>query len=268
MISSPTAKSVTTLFRYNSLQRKLPLMALHWFKNVERISNHEIHLRFDAAAVERHLSSKKPLDDPDTRGVIVANSKWNMVWASYYVAVIRRYNLFYPVLRYGAENVVSTNKAFLDSINEPVFNMPDLDVIDRAGSDGFDMVVADIVGNSYTDGIWSGLVDGLQMFTSMRQSYLEHGSAATAARAIALAEIAWANEAFPWRDVTDMSTFEFLWNMRCQTPLFASLLKGANLVGAELPELSSKEIISRVAKNPGKPIEDVVMGKSFLRGLT
>jgi len=131
---------------------------------------------------------------------------------------------------------------------------------------GFDLISGDLVANSYVDAIWGELVGGLESLTRFRTNYIQatktpgyvDEETATIAKAIALSEISWTNAVFPIRDVSDMWFFEYLWRIRFGTGMMSGFIKAANIAGADLPLLSSREIIKRVQWNPGTPIEDLI----------
>jgi len=191
------------------------------------------------------------------------NSKWNFVWGKYCIALLE--TQFYPAIKYGFENVVRYNKSFLDELGESAPSYP-IQLIKQSGSMGEDLIVGDLVANSYVDGFWGELVDGLESLTQFRANYVQatknpafiDRDTALLAKSIALAEIAWSNEFFPFRDVSDMVTFEGMWRGRFFTGMLDNFIRASNLVGAGLPELSSMEVIRRVREKPDDPIEDVI----------
>lgn len=247
--------------RRRSLMVQLPVMAVHWFQDIERISKGLITLKFNPDAVIQALRTSEPT--PESQKIILMNSKWNIVWAKYCLAILE--TQFYPIIKYGFSNVLRFNSSFLDEFgeSEPPYSEQ---LIERSGNMGADLIVGDLVANSYVDGFWGDLVDGLGSLTSFRTNYVQatkdpgfiDDDTALLAKSIALAEIAWSNEFFPIRDVSDMITFEGMWRVRFLTGMMDNFIRAANLVGAGLPKLSSREIIRMVGKNPGDPIEEVI----------
>lgn len=240
----------------------LPIMAVRWFQDVERISGGLIRLRFDPAEAIRAIRTSE--HTPESRKIIIMNSKWNYVWAKYCLAILEK--KFYPMIKYGFKNVLWYNTSFLNELgeSEPPYS---LHLIELSGKMGVDLITGDLVANSYVDGFWGELVDGLGSLTSFRNNYVQatknlgfiNRDTALLAKSIALAEIAWSNEFFPFRDVSDMITFEYMWRGRFFTGMMDNFIQAANLAGADLPELSSREVIRRVGQNPGRPIEEVIV---------
>lgn len=194
------------------------------------------------------------------------NAKWNIIWAKYCLAILEKQ--FYPMIKYGFKNVLQFNSAFLEELgeSEPYFNS--IQPIELSGKMGVDLIVGDLVANSYVDGFWGELVDGLGSLTSFRDNYVQatknpgfiDRDTALLAKSIALAEIAWSNDFFPFRDVSDMWTFEYMWRGRFFTGMMDNFIRAANLAGADLPDLSSREVIRRVGRSRGLPIEEVIGG--------
>lgn len=236
-------------------------MAVHWFQEVERISGGLISLKFNPDDVIQAIRTGE--QTPESQKIVVMNSKWNFVWAKYCLAILE--TQFYPMIKYGFGNVVKYNSSFLSELgeSEPSYT---IQLIERSGNMGVDLLSGDLVANSYVDGFWGELVDGLESLTSFRTNYMRvtkepdfvDRDMAILAKSIALAEIAWSNEFFPLRDVSDMITFEFMWRARFLTGLMDNFIRVANQAGADMPELSSMEIIRRIGKNPEDPIEEVI----------
>ena len=167
---------------------------------------------------------------------------------------------------YGFNNVTKYNTNYLENLDEPQPTIPILP-IEKSGNMGYDLIAGDLVANSYVDTIWGTLVDGLDSLTSFRNNYIQatktpgyvDENTALIAKAIALAEISWSNEFFPFRDVSDMWLFEYMWRIRFSTGMMSNFIQAANLVGAGLPDLSSREIIKLVGRNPDTPIEELLV---------
>lgn len=239
-------------------------MAVQWFQEVERISEGLIRLRFNPVEAIQALRTSE--HTPESRKIIVMNAKWNIIWAKYCLAILEKQ--FYPMIKYGFKNVLQFNSAFLEELgeSEPYFNS--IQPIELSGKMGVDLIVGDLVANSYVDGFWGELVDGLGSLTSFRDNYVQatknpgfiDRDTALLAKSIALAEIAWSNDFFPFRDVSDMWTFEYMWRGRFFTGMMDNFIRAANLAGADLPDLSSREVIRRVGRSRGLPIEEVIGG--------
>ena len=239
----------------------MPIMAVHWFQDVERISGGLIRLRFNPADAIRAIRTAE--HTPESQKIVVMNAKWNFVWGKYCLAILEKQ--FYPMIKYGFKNVLQYNSAFLEELgeSEPPYS---IQLIERSGKMGVDLITGDLVANSYVDGFWGDLVDGLESLTSFRANYVQatkdpgfiDRDTALLAKSIALAEIAWSNEFFPFRDVSDMWTFEYMWRGRFFTGMMDNFILAANLAGADLPELSSREVIRMVGRSPGRPIEEVI----------
>lgn len=262
----PLMRLLNTLgqgLRRRSLSVHLPIQAIHWFQDVERISGGLIRLRFDPIEVIEAIRTSE--HTPESRKAIVMNAKWNIIWGKYCLAILERQ--FYPMIKYGFKNVLQFNSTFLEELgeSEPSF-INSVELIEQSGKMGNDLIVGDLVANTYVDGFWGGLVDGLESLTSFRANYVRatkdpgfiDRNTALLAKSIALAEIAWSNDFFPFRDVSDMWTFEYMWRGRFFTGMMDTFIRAANLVGADLPELSSREVIRKVARSSGRPIEEVI----------
>ena len=261
----PLMRALNTLgqrLRRRSLSVHLPIMAVHWFQDVERISGGLIRLRFNPIEVIQAIRTSK--HTPESRKIVIMNSKWNIIWGKYCLDILEKQ--FYPMIKYGFKNVLWYNASFLNELGESEPSVNSFQPIELSGKMGVDLIVGDLVANSYVDGFWGELVDGLGSLTSFRANYVQatkkpgfiDRDTALLAKSIALAEIAWSNEFFPFRDVSDMVTFEYMWRGRFFTGMMDNFIQAANLAGADLPELSSREVIRKVGRSPGRPIEEVI----------
>lgn len=253
--------SVSQVFRKRSLLVQLPIMAIEWFQDVERITDGLISLRInptdtiDAIRTLNHTT--------DSWKAVKMNAKWNIIWSKYCLAILK--NKLYPTIQYSFNNVIRYNAKLLKQLGEEEPSI-DLQLIKLSGKMGFDLIAGDLVGNSYVDTFWGELVNGLDNLTSFRSNYIEasgiddavDGDTAIIAKAIALAEISWSNEFFPFRNVSDMVMFESIWWARFRTGMMTNFIQAANLVGADLPSMTSREVIRRVGANPDRPIEEVI----------
>lgn len=247
--------------RKQSLMVHLPVLAVKWFQDVERISGGLIHLRFNPDEVIEAIRASEYT--ADSWKVVMMNSKWNLIWGRYCLAILEKQ--FYPMIKYGFNNVIRYNRSFLEGYDE---KEPTIEPqpIGLTGIMGFDLIAGDLVANSYVDAVWGELVDGLGSITKFRANYIQATATpryidkdtALLAKSIALAEINWANEFFPFRDVSDLITFESVWQIRFFTGMMDNFIVAANLAGAGLPQLKSWEIIRKIATNPETPIEEVI----------
>lgn len=263
-ITRPALNQVSKAFSRYLLVKHLPVLAVHWFQNIERISGGLIRLKFDPEEALAAIHSRNPWGSDLAKSVIIANSRWNVIWAQYCVELLDPVKE-YPGVKRSLKSLINRNILFLEWLEEKPVPKPDYELINRSGKTGYDLIAGDLIGNTYTDLVWGSLVAGLERFTIFRRQYVEitnsgpaGNEAALMAKSIALAEIAWSNELFPWRDVTDMMACDLSWRAYFRTGMYDNFLRAANLAGAGLPELSSKEIIHRIAANPDMPIEDVL----------
>lgn len=253
--------TLSNLMRQRSLSVHLPIMAIQWFDELDRITGGLIKPRFNPEEVINSIRTGK--HTTESRTAVIMNAKWNIIWSKYCIDIL---TMAYPVMVYGFKNVIKYNTNFLEDRDEPE---PSISVqpIEKSGNMGFDLISGDLVANSYVDTVWGTLVDGLDSLTSFRNNYVQatrtpgyvDENTALIAKAIALAEISWSNEFFPFRDVSDMWLFEYMWRIRFGTGMMSNFIRAANLVGAGLPDLSSREIIKLVGRNPDTPIEELII---------
>lgn len=270
----PIATPLSNIFFKYMLETHLPTLAIRWWQNVERISGGIISLKVDPAEAISVLRTKNPRTSGLARSIIVPNSQWNIVWGLYCVELLKpvggvKRSKWGIYLSRQFEGIIKRNTAFLKGLDEEPAATPELELVKRGGISGIDLIAADLVANTYTDKLWGELVGGLDAFTSFRHKYIQQytgakfqadADSATIAKSIVLAEIAWSNDFFPFRDVSDMVSIEFAWRLyyKDTSGIFGTFIRAANLMGANLPELSSKEIIQRIARNPNAPIEEVL----------
>lgn len=262
----PFVRGFTTVtsavLRKRNLSIHLPILAVDWFRDIERISGGIVRLKFNPDEVVQAIRTSE--HTPESEKAVIMNAKWNILWGRYCLEILE--GKFFPMMKYGFNNVVRFNTRFLEDFgeSEPPFTPQP---IGRTGKMGFDLITGDLVGNSYTDVIWGDLVDGLESLTSFRTNYVQatktpgfiDQNTAILAKSIALSEIAWSNNFFPFRDVSDMITFETMWRGRFFTGMMDNFIKAANLAGAGMTQLSSREIIWKIGANPDKPIEEVLV---------
>lgn len=263
ILTFPIPWVLNTLSHYmrkRSLLMHLPVLAVRWFEDIERITG-LVELQFNPEDVITAILTQK--HTPESEVAVVNNAKWNIVWAKYCLGLLE--GKFYPTMIRGFSNVVTYNSEFLEAVNEPEPEIA-LEPIKETGVMGYDLIAGDLVGNSYVDQVWGNLVTNIDVLTGFRGEYVEatHNpgyvdeDTALIARAIALAEIRWSNEFFPLRNVSDMWTFELLWRGRFLTGMLDNFLKAASLVNPDIEVLPSYEIIRRVAMHPDAPIETIL----------
>lgn len=270
----PATNPLSKIFFRYMLEKHLPTLAVRWWQDVERISGGIIKLKVDPNEAVSNLNTKNPRTSDLARSIVIPNCQWNIVWGQYCVELLKpvggvKRSKWGVYLSRQFEGIIKRNTAFLKGLGEEPGATPELELVKRGGIEGIDLIAADLVANTYTDELWGELVEGLGAFTSFRHKYVQQytgakvqadADAATIAKAIALAEIAWSNDFFPFRDVSDMVSIEFAWRLyyKDTSGIFGTFIHAANIMGANLPELSSKEIIQRIARNPNAPIEGVL----------
>jgi len=250
-------------WRNRSLSVYLPILAIEWFNEMDRMTGGLVAPKFNTEdAIQSILAGEQT---EESQKAVIMNSKWNIVWSKYCLAVLEPG--LYPMIEYSFNNVVRYNTRFLKELGETEPSIS-IKLIEHTKSMGFDLIAGDLVANSYVDAIWGEMVEGLEHLTAFRDNYVQatkspenyipDENTGLIARAIALSEIAWSNSFFPFRDVSDMMMFELIWNIRFSTGMMSNFIRAANLVGAGMSELSSREIIRLVGSNPDSPIEEVI----------
>lgn len=255
-------QTVSMKMRERSISEHLPILAIEWFNEMDRMTGGLVAPKFNTDDAIQAILIGEHTDE--SQKAVIMNSKWNIVWSKYCLAVLELG--LYPMIEYSFNNVVKYNTRFLEELGEtePIISIK---LIEHTKNMGFDLIAGDLVANSYVDAVWGEMVEGLEYFTSFRDDYVQAtkdpdfipgDNTALIARAIALSEIAWSNSFFPFRDVSDMMMFELIWNIRFSTGMMSNFIRAANLVGAGMSELSSREVIRLVGSNPDSPIEEVI----------
>lgn len=251
-------------FRYQAFLRLLPVMAIRWFITMGRLAGVRPSFNTEDALEQFKVGAVKDLlEDRVTRGVLVANSQWNVLWARYVQAL--KLGRPHPGFMRGMGNAEAYYTERLKEMGEIVPG-PVLDVMPRVqGPDGWNVILGDVLANTYTDAVWGGLVQGLEKLRDLRVNLTNllragpHEMSPEMRRtglAIGLAEIEWSNNVGP--SFGDLSTFESMYRLSFGGPMLSAFLEAGRFMGNEVPKLASWQILSMTAQNPGVPIERVL----------